>query len=431
MRVSRRASSDSKSRPGNAASCPRNLSFMSAQTDVRYDALSDRTVIVATGRGARPHQFRTPDGDADPGTEHCPFCPGHEAMTPPEVARTGEGAPDTPGWRVRVTPNLYPIVDTHEVVVLTPDHYRSFGTLDDDAAIEVLTMLRDRVAAHLGRGQAVAVAILNHKREAGASLPHPHAQVLATDFVPPTIAAAVGRAAHAPTDLVLDDLARSEALKLTRGAWSDDTRAWCPDASSSPFLMRVANMNAGAYFDRAPRDEINRVALTTRDALAQLARTLDDPPYNIVIHSAPHAANAFHWYVEITPRLAVRAGFEQATGLFVNAVDPTEAARTLNGAHAVITIRVCTTIAAPPDQVWAAVEHVDRHIEWMQDAESITFRSDAARGCRRGVRLPDARRPAPHHRPLRGDGVGARCRDGDRAPRCRHRRRRVPAVPVG
>ena len=111
-----------------------------------------------------------------------------------------------------MVPNLYPIVDTHEVVVLSPDHYRPFGTLDDAAAIEVLTMLRDRVAVHLGQGHAAAVAILNHKREAGASLPHPHAQVLATDFVPPAIASAVGRAEHASTDLVLDDLTRSETL---------------------------------------------------------------------------------------------------------------------------------------------------------------------------------------------------------------------------
>jgi UDPglucose--hexose-1-phosphate uridylyltransferase len=306
---------------------------MSAQTEVRYDALSDRTVIVATGRDARPHQFRAPDGDADPGTDHCPFCPGHEAMTPPEVARTGDGAPDTPGWRVRVVPNLYPIVDTHEVVVLSPDHYRPFAALTDAAAIEVLTMLRDRVAIHLDHGLAAAVAILNHKREAGASLPHPHAQVLATDFVPPAIAAAVGRAERAPSDLVLDDLTCDAALALPSDATDDGTGVWCPFASSSPFQLRVANAHAGAHFDRASDEEIGGVAIATRDALARLSRALDDPPYNMVVHSAPATATTFHWYVEITPRLSVVAGFEQATGLFVNTVDPAEAARTLQDAR--------------------------------------------------------------------------------------------------
>ena len=190
---------------------------MSAQTEVRYDALSDRTVIVATGRDARPHQFRPPEADADPGTERCPFCPGHEAMTPPEVARTGSGQPDTPGWRVRVVPNLYPIVDAHEVVVLSPDHFRPFGALDGTGAAEVLTMLRDRVATHLANGRAATVAVLNHRRDAGASLPHPHAQVLGTNVVPPAIAAAVLRAEHSGSDLVLDDASCDDTLLLTTG----------------------------------------------------------------------------------------------------------------------------------------------------------------------------------------------------------------------
>ena len=77
-------------------------------------------------------------------------------------------------------------------------------------------------------------------------------------------------------------------------------------------------------------EEIAAVALATRDALARLARALDDPPYNVVVHSAPPSATTFHWYVEITPRLSVIAGFEQATGLFVNTVDPAQAARVLN-----------------------------------------------------------------------------------------------------
>jgi UDPglucose--hexose-1-phosphate uridylyltransferase len=303
---------------------------MSAETEVRHDALSDRTVIVATGRDSRPHQFRTPEGDADPGTEHCPFCSGHEAMTPPEVARTGDGEPNRPGWRVRVVPNLYPIVDPHEVVVLSPDHYLPFGALDDPAAVEVLTMMRDRAATSLSVGRAAAVAILNHKREAGASLPHPHAQVLATDFVPPAIATAAGRADRAATDLVLADASCDESLVVASGA----ALVWCPYASSSPFQLRVASPDPSAHFDTASNEEIAAVALATRDALARLSHALDDPPYNLVVHSASPTATTFHWYVEIIPRLAVVAGFEQATGLFVNTVDPSQAARTLREAQA-------------------------------------------------------------------------------------------------
>ena len=298
---------------------------MPAQTEVRYDALSGRTVVVATGRDARPHQFRGPDGEPDPGREHCPFCPGHEAMTPPEVTRTGSGDPDTPGWRVRVVPNLYPIVDPHEVVVLSPDHHRPFGALADDMAIEVLTVLRERVAAHLTNGSAAAVAIVNHKREAGASLPHPHAQVLATGFVPPAIADAIARFDDAQTDLVLSDATREPALTIATGP----ALVWCPHASCSPFQMRLAHAEAGGHFEAASDEQVAAVAIGLRDALARLSNALDDPPYNAVVHSAPPGRAAFHWYVEITPRLAVIAGFELATGLFVNTVAPEHAATAL------------------------------------------------------------------------------------------------------
>jgi UDPglucose--hexose-1-phosphate uridylyltransferase len=301
---------------------------MSAQAERRYDALSDSTVILATGRDARPHQFRASDGDADSETERCPFCPGHEAMTPPEVARSGEGEPDGPGWRVRVVPNLYPIVEAHEVVVLSPDHSRSFGALDDSAAIEVLTVLRDRVAAHLASGHEAAIAIINHKREAGASLPHPHAQVLATDFLPPRIEAAIDRARRAGADLVRIDAARDEALVLS----NTPALAWCPYASIAPYQMRATHPAAGPRFDQASDEEVASVAMVVRNELARLSRALNDPPYNLIVHTVPQYVDEFHWYIEIIPRVSVIAGFELATGLFVNTVDPEHATKVLRDA---------------------------------------------------------------------------------------------------
>jgi UDPglucose--hexose-1-phosphate uridylyltransferase len=99
-------------------------------SQLRHDPLSGRDVIVAAGRAARPTTFVT-EPTADTGLVECPFCPGNEEETPPEVARVGGGAPNGPGWMVRAFPNLYPIVDAHEVVVLSPDHHRSFADLDD------------------------------------------------------------------------------------------------------------------------------------------------------------------------------------------------------------------------------------------------------------------------------------------------------------
>ncbi|MGH8984943.1 MAG: galactose-1-phosphate uridylyltransferase, partial [Acidimicrobiia bacterium] len=177
-------------------------------SELRRDELSGRWVLLAPDRAARPKTF-VDRSETPQARRACPFCPGNERETPPEVARTGEGVPDTPGWRVRVVPNLYPIVGgtdggggAHEVLIFTPDHNHSFGYLSDDEAAEAVTVLRDRVRHHLGEGCAYVQAAINHGPAAGASIEHPHAQVIALDFVPPAVSAALERVASAGDDLV-------------------------------------------------------------------------------------------------------------------------------------------------------------------------------------------------------------------------------------
>lgn len=298
-------------------------------TELRHDPVSGRIVVVAADRAARPHTLVQGVRDEDHGTEHCPFCPGHESRTPPEITRTGNGGPGEPGWRVRVFPNRYPITDIHEVVVLSPDHDRSFAQLSNDDAAGVFTMLRDRVREHLDAGLAYAGAILNQGRAAGASIAHPHAQVFALDFVPPEVAAAIDRQLGAPDDLLDDDIARAREHDLVIA--DGEVTAWCPFASTSPLLVRVCHADAGTRFEDATDGEIAAIAVTARDSLASLSRVVGDPsynlpPYNLVVHAAPR------WYIEITPRLGVLAGFEQATGVFVNTIPPERAVEFLHEA---------------------------------------------------------------------------------------------------
>src|SRR5262249_17857117 len=150
-RVAGRAATDDHEAHGHPTRvCPPSLR---AVPELRRDPLTGAVVILAPGRAVRPDTFRAmahapipTEPDADAG---CPFCEGCEDQTPPEVYRTGGGAPNTPGWRVRVVPNLYPIAGdglagAHEVAVLSPKHGESFGELDDDDAAELLTVLRDR-----------------------------------------------------------------------------------------------------------------------------------------------------------------------------------------------------------------------------------------------------------------------------------------------
>jgi UDPglucose--hexose-1-phosphate uridylyltransferase len=310
--------------------------------ELREDPVTGAVVIVAPGRALRPDTFRAsgPPAAIAGVPASCPFCPGNEAMTPPEVYRTGTGAPQTRGWHVRVVPNLYPIVGdgvagAHEVAVLSPDHDRSFAELDDDTAADVLVVLRDRCAHHLAQGLVHAQAFVNHGKAAGASIEHPHAQLVAVGFVPPKVATAQQRFATAGRDLVDDT--RRDAERAGVVVLPGAVAAWCPVASVSPYEIVLAHEAAGARFDAAPDAVVAGVGRALRRALGAMSTVLGDVPYNVVVHTAPATvdpAGEYHWYVRIAPRLTVTAGFEDATGVFVNVVAPEQAAQELREALA-------------------------------------------------------------------------------------------------
>jgi len=298
--------------------------------ELRHDPLTDRLVIVAPERAARPHTAAVVLPPTDRRADDCPFCPGHESETPPEVTRVGGGEPDRPGWKIRVVPNKYPIVETHEVVIFSPDHDRSFARLEPDEAAEILGLLRDRAAMHLGDGRAFVQVIVNHGDAAGASIAHPHAQLLAIDLVPPAVPETITRLDVAGVDMVARDLAEAGDRTVVPGA----ATAWCPYAATAPFELRIAHRSTRARFDDATDAEIRVVAEATREALVRLERVLGDVPYNLVVHTAPPGrAGNFHWYVEVTPRIATVAGFEMGTGILVNTVPPEHAAVMLRDAQ--------------------------------------------------------------------------------------------------
>jgi UDPglucose--hexose-1-phosphate uridylyltransferase len=293
------------------------------------DPLRGEQVVLAPARALRPDAFRVAGPPPVPRDAACPFCAGNEAETPPEVARTGPGAPDTPGWRVRVVPNKYPIVGhgvrgAHEVVVLSPAHDADLGRLEAAAAAEAMLALRDRSAFHLRAGFGYVQPFVNHGRSAGASIEHPHAQLVALDGVPHAVAAIVERFASARRDLVHDDV--EDAPLIARG----DVAVWCPLASPSPFFVRAALLEARARFEDATDDEVCAIALALRDTVARLHAVLGEAAYNVVLRSAPPGCSGpFHWWVDVVPRLTVAAGFELGTGLSVNTVPPAEAAALL------------------------------------------------------------------------------------------------------
>ena len=312
--------------------------------ELRTDELTGSCVIVAPGRATRPVVFSAPAAGATGAAAasapvgDCPFCPTHETMTPPEVARLGGGAPDTPGWQVRVVPNLYPIAGAadgvagaHEVVVLSPRHNGQIDALPFDDAAAALTALRDRAAFHLASGLVHAQPLVNHGRASGASIEHPHAQLVALAFTPPLVDRLLGRFAAAGSDLVADAVvAARTGTGLVRDA---DAVSWCPPAAPSPFFTRIAVPGGGPRFDLAPDDEILAITASLQDVVARMHRMLGDLAYNVVVNTAPRDdARPFHFWLDVVPRIGVIGGFEMGTGVLVNPVAPENAAAMLRDA---------------------------------------------------------------------------------------------------
>jgi UDPglucose--hexose-1-phosphate uridylyltransferase len=231
----------------------------------------------------------------------CPFCEGREDRTPPEVlalGREGGAAPDTPGWRVRVVPNLYPAFARQEVVVNAPTHARSFAELDDAQVAVVAEAWELRRLAGEKDGLGYLHALVNEGKAAGASLAHSHSQLVWLDEVPPAVAAETGDV---------------EALLEHVVAERDGAVAAVHPAGRTPYETVVARRGA----------PLASVLLLLRDVVRRLRAVEGPVPWNAWLHPG---------HLELVPRLSVFAGVELGAGVWVNAVAPEEAAAALRAA---------------------------------------------------------------------------------------------------
>lgn len=290
----------------------------------------------------------------------CPLCEGREAVAGPEVAAVrGETAPNGPGWLLRVVPNRVPALrveagmsgvadglfvhrpglGAHEVVVETPHHDASWYTMTVDELTRVLAVWRDRMAdlSHDGRMRA-AVAFKNHGAEAGARLVHAHSQVVAMPVVPPVVAREVtaARAHHAATGqcLYCALIASERAAGVRIVGDTGEVVTLAPYASRTPFETWMLPVGHGARFDQASSDQLAAVAAALVTWLRQVARELERPAFNAVVHSAPFdepTGADYHWHLELVPRVVRSSGLDVGAGLAINPVPPEKAARVLRG----------------------------------------------------------------------------------------------------
>ena len=299
--------------------------------ELRRNPVSGKLTIIAPARATRPtDQLGEGAGGA---TVPCPFCAGHEALTPPEVDAVREpgGAPDGPGWRVRVVPNKYPAFPgMHEVIVHSPDHDAELEDLDDEGLLEVLEVWRRRIAAQLERGAVAATLIVNHGAGAGASLAHPHAQLFATPVVPPLLLDEIREFDRHRERYGGCVLCAETAEAGGRLVFGGEVVAWVPAATRFAYELWLAPETHQPDIREA---DLRPLAPALRRALAAMVAATGGAALNLWLHTAlSEPRGSFHWHFELAPRLAGTAGFELATDMAIVSVDPEAAAAALREA---------------------------------------------------------------------------------------------------
>jgi|CZKG01.1.fsa_nt_gi UDPglucose--hexose-1-phosphate uridylyltransferase len=328
--------------------------------ELRIDPLSGHRTIVAGERSRRPGGEPTCAAPEAIDPERDPFAEGHEDRTPPELhaVRNAGTLPDSPGWSVRVVPNLYPALSpaapqneesspgearpelfssmpatgAHEVIINGPQSVLSLAELPVEQVVAAVEVWRERMRAH--EGSAYLQLIVNERREAGASLPHTHAQLYALDFVPAAVARERERASAYTTrtmgqsllgDLVAEEVRRRERIV----AIDEEAVLLAPYASRLPFQLMLAPRSPRARF----HDDGPTGAALLHDGLCRLARHLgSSPPLNLWVRTAPLGAEDFCWRIDVLPRLTHLAGLELSTDVNLNIVAPEHAAELLRKA---------------------------------------------------------------------------------------------------
>jgi UDPglucose--hexose-1-phosphate uridylyltransferase len=325
--------------------------------ELRVDPLSGAKVIVAAERAARPGGLRfdvEPQPPIDPAED--PFAAGNEARTPPELwaQRPNGGRPDGGGWTVRAVPNRFPALaaeaddpepsarpdlfaaqgaqGAHEVIVNGPQPVASLAELPVEQVALAAEGWRARMRAHAGA--ACLHLLVNERREAGASLPHTHAQLYALDFVPAAVARERERfGAYATRQMganLLADLVQEEVRRRERiVAIDDEAVLFAPYASRLPFQLLLAPRRPRRSFE----DDGPTGAALLHEGLARLARRLGaSPPLNLWLRTAPRGADHYCWRIDVLPRLTVLAGLELGTEVHLNVLEPERAAAELREA---------------------------------------------------------------------------------------------------
>jgi UDPglucose--hexose-1-phosphate uridylyltransferase len=329
--------------------------------ELRKDPIVGRWVIIATERGKRPSDFGR-ESNARVGG-FCPFCYGNEDKTPPEVLSYREAGtfPNAPGWWTRVVPNKFPAlmiegelnkqgegiydrmngIGAHEVVIETPDHNANLSNLDEKHIQEVIWAYRDRYI-DLKRDPRFKYIIIfkNYGMAAGASLEHTHSQIIATPIIPKRAIEEMEGARryydYRDRCVFCDIITQERTSQQRMVEENNEFISFCPFASRFPFETWIMPKKHSSSIENLKKSEVVDFASILKNTLMRIQATLEDPPYNFIIHCSPCDSPemaTYHWHMEIMPKLTKVAGFEWGTGFYINPTPPEEAAHYLRDAE--------------------------------------------------------------------------------------------------
>ncbi|MGD9487494.1 MAG: galactose-1-phosphate uridylyltransferase [Calditrichaceae bacterium] len=321
-------------------------------SELRKDPILGRWVIISKERGKRPIDFEIIAASSK--SEYCPFCPGNEESTPPEIYQfSGENH----GWDLRVIPNKFPVlhvegnldrkgegiydllngIGAHEVIIETNDHDVQMENYNQPHLENILKTYRSRIL-DLKNDQRLKYAIVfkNHGADAGASLEHAHSQLVALPIVPQIISEELAGSKKyfdfkercIFCDIIDQELEQQKRIVLD----SEHFIAIEPYAARFPFETWILPKKHESNFEMLENNRIPNLANLLLNTLKKLKIALNNASYNLVIHSAPFAnefMSYYHWHIEIIPKISQVAGFEWGTGFYINPTSPEEAAEFL------------------------------------------------------------------------------------------------------
>ncbi|MCK4935774.1 MAG: galactose-1-phosphate uridylyltransferase [Elusimicrobiales bacterium] len=323
--------------------------------EIRRDPVSGRWTIVASTRNERPSDFAS--GKISESKKNCPFCPGNEDQTPKEIYSVKSSKENN--WRLRVVPNKYPALvpsldaecleseglyrkmegsGVHEVIIETPDHFRQLHEMDEDDISEVFKCFASRIR-EIKKDKKIKYVMIfkNYGRHAGASLAHPHSQLIAMPMVPMRVANELEGAQtyfSQNSRCVFCDIIREEmAFKKRIIEENDFFIAINPYASRFTFETWILPKKHLSHLEETPEEYLKNLSGVLKATLQKINHSLGETAYNILIHTMPAQEDSspfYHWHIEIMPKFSHMAGFEWGTGFYINTVSPEKAAEILN-----------------------------------------------------------------------------------------------------